>query len=50
MVIVIAKLLLDQNHRLPGWHAAGAHSPRLKTTPFHVRFARMATFGNSNSI
>jgi hypothetical protein len=39
------RLLLGQNHRLRGWHAVKANSPRLKTTPFHVRFVREAGAG-----
>jgi hypothetical protein len=48
MVIVIVRLLLGQNHRLRGWQAVKANSPRLKTIPFRVR-VRIATFANSNS-
>src|SRR3954447_6638944 len=42
MIMVIVRHLLGQNHRLRGWQAVKANSPRLKTTPFHVRFGRRA--------
>src|SRR4030095_7404483 len=32
MVMVIVRLLLGENHRLRGWLAVKANSPRLKTT------------------
>jgi hypothetical protein len=38
MMMVIVRLLLGENHRLRGSQAVKANSPRLKTTPFHVRF------------
>jgi hypothetical protein len=31
MVMVIVTLLLGENHRLRGWYAVEANSPRLKT-------------------
>jgi hypothetical protein len=36
------RLLLGENHRLRGWQAVKANSPRLKTIPFRVRFVRIA--------
>jgi hypothetical protein len=36
-VMVIVRLLLDENYRLWGWQAVKANSPRLKTIPFRVR-------------
>ena len=35
----IVRLRLGENHRLRGWLAVKANSPRLKTTPFHVRLS-----------
>ena len=39
--MVIVRLLLGQNHRLRGWLAVTANSPRLKTIPFRVQFVRI---------
>jgi hypothetical protein len=50
MVMVIVRLLLGEDHRLRGWLAVKATSPRLKTTPFHARFVRIADLCKLNSI
>jgi hypothetical protein len=42
MVMVIVKILLGEHHRLRGWQAVKANSPRLKAIPFRVRFVRIA--------
>jgi hypothetical protein len=39
MMMVIVKLLLGKNHRLRGWQAVKASSPRLKAILFRIRFA-----------
>jgi transposase len=44
MVMVIVRLLLGENHRLQSGQAVKTNSPRLKTTPFHVRFKRIEPF------
>jgi hypothetical protein len=41
MVMVIVRLLLGEHHRLRGWQAVEANSPRLKTI---VRWSRMGIF------
>jgi hypothetical protein len=50
-MVMVMRLLLGQNHLLGqiigcgGWQAVKANSPRLKTTPFHARFVRIADLG-----
>jgi hypothetical protein len=43
--MVIVRLHLGEHHRLRGWQAVEANSPRLKTIPFRVRFVRIADLG-----
>src|SRR5215218_6481446 len=42
IVMVIVRLVLDRNHRLRGRQAVKANPPRLKMTPLHVWFVRIA--------
>jgi hypothetical protein len=42
MVIVNREAPLGENHRLRGWLAVKANSPRFNTIPVHVWFVRIA--------
>ena len=50
MVMVIVMLRLGENHRLAICQGKLTFFRKLKTTPFHIRFVRIADLCNSNSI